>query len=198
MTKIYTKKGDQGNTTLCSGLSVPKDNLRISALGSIDELNCVIGMVLSHLNSEQQNPPRYHHQKKHRASDSSILNSSFLILNYKDACNASLQQIQKELLEVGSEIALFSKTKIESKHIERLEQEIDNLNKKLPPLKKFILPAGNIAITTTHLARAVCRRAESYLVALSRQDEINPVLLQYMNRLSDLLFTTARILQLGE
>lgn len=106
----------------------------------------------------------------------------------------TLTRIQYELLEVGSELGNLTKIFIDESYVSRLEKEIDLLSDLLPPLNKFILPSGNFATTTCHLARTICRRAEQSIVTLSHQDKVNPNLLMYINRLSDLLFMIARIL----
>jgi cob(I)alamin adenosyltransferase len=106
----------------------------------------------------------------------------------------TLRRIQHELFEAGAELALPSYTKISPAYIERLEQELDTLNSALPPLKEFILPGGNRPAALCHIARAVCRRAERRAWAVAKEHALNPELLRYLNRLSDLLFVVARCL----
>ena len=106
----------------------------------------------------------------------------------------SLRGVQHDLFDLGGELCLPGHTILSENHVARLENELDRLNANLPGLKDFVLPGGSRAAAASHLARAVCRRAERRLVALARSEAIAPVLLQYLNRLSDLLFVTARVL----
>ena len=103
-----------------------------------------------------------------------------------------LRRIQHELFEVGAELALPGYRKIDAEHVRRLEVELDELNAELPPLAEFVLPAGNRAAAVCHVARTVCRRAERRACATAQQHPLNPQLLRYLNRLSDLLFVMAR------
>jgi cob(I)alamin adenosyltransferase len=107
---------------------------------------------------------------------------------------ACLTRIQNELFDVGAELALPGLTRITDAHVERLENDLDGLNAALPPLKEFVLPGGNRAAAACHLARAVCRRAERDAWAAAKRAPLNPALLRYLNRLSDLLFVIARTL----
>ena len=166
--KIYTRTGDDGSTGLFGGPRVDKADARIEAYGTVDELNAVIGMVRL-----QQLP---------------------------DALNKSLHRIQNELFSVGAELASPDPTKhglqvISERHINRLEEWIDTIESKLPPLKHFILPGGCPAAGYLHFARAVCRRAERCVVALSKasQANVSPELTHYLNRLSDFLFVASRM-----
>lgn len=102
--------------------------------------------------------------------------------------------IQHDLFDLGGELSMPGYQTVEPAYVERLEKELDKFNEELPPLKEFILPAGGIATSTCHLARAVCRRAERCSVALNEDEKINPATLSYLNRLSDLLFVIARVL----
>lgn len=113
------------------------------------------------------------------------------------AVRASLVQIQHDLFDVGAELSLPGLRSIGAAHVARLEAALDALNTTLPPLKEFILPGGNRAAAAMHFARAVCRRAERRAWALAKIAEINPELLRYLNRLSDLLFVAARVLARG-
>ena len=166
--KIYTKTGDKGVTSLIGGTKVPKSHLRIEAYGTIDELNSFIGLVSDHQNDE--------HTKK--------------ILN----------EIQDRLFTIGSSLACDpakeAKLKIpdlKEPDVEFLEKEIDRMNESLPPMKSFILPVGHVAVSTTHVARTVCRRAERNCVNMQQQKmEIEPLVIKYLNRLSDYLFVLAR------
>ena len=120
-----------------------------------------------------------------------------LLLAEKDlppAIGSSLTRIQHELFEIGAELSLPGYRQITAEHVTRLEQDLDALNDELPPLKEFVLPGGTRAAAICHVARTVCRRAERSAWAASKLEELNPELLRYLNRLSDLLFVTARSL----
>ncbi len=163
--KIYTKTGDSGETSLFSGGRVSKSDLRIKAYGSTDELNSFIGLLA--------------------ASDINIAHKKILF------------QIQNKIYNIGSILAVkgettFSVPKIKPENIELLENEIDNLNKELPPLKDFIIPGGNIVTAQCHVCRSVCRRAEREVVELANSEKIDILVIQYLNRLSDYLFVLAR------
>lgn len=111
-----------------------------------------------------------------------------------DDIRAILTEVQHELFDLGGELCIPDHTAITDAHIECLEQALDRLNAKLPPLKEFILPGGNVAAATAHVARAVCRRAERRVVSLAHAETVNAPVLGYLNRLSDLLFVIARVL----
>ncbi|MBI2712422.1 MAG: cob(I)yrinic acid a,c-diamide adenosyltransferase [Bdellovibrio sp.] len=165
--KIYTKGGDAGETGLYGGARVPKDDLRIRAYGSLDEVNAVLGMALAEVSSNQG------------------LDAS------------SLLRIQGELFQLGAELATPRGKKTTSKLIEQaevllLEKEIDQMESVLPPLKNFILPGGTKAAAITHFLRTVSRRAERELITLNRAEPVRPVVIQYLNRLSDYFFVVAR------
>jgi len=166
--KIYTKKGDAGQTGLFDGTRVAKSDARIDAYGEVDETNSAIGAARAFLEDE--------------------------------AIDAFLRGIQSDLFAVGAQLAdpkydeakRKQKTRITEERIVELERFIDRLEEKLPPLKNFILPAGGKGGALLHLARCVCRRAERKAVAISATTEISPVVIKYLNRLSDLLFVAAR------
>ena len=163
--KIYTKKGDKGSTSLIGGVKVPKSNERIHAYGTVDELNSFLGIV------------RDSHTNAHNAE--------------------SLYRIQNTLFTIGSHLAAHPSNKmklpdITEEDITFLELEIDKMNEVLPDLTNFILPGGNIASSYCHVARCVCRRAERLAVGLSEHEEIEMILIKYLNRLSDYLFVLAR------
>ena len=162
LTKIYTRTGDDGSTGLADGSRVGKDSPRIDAIGDVDELNSVIGVLLA---EELPAPTR-----------------------------TTLTAIQHDLFDIGGELCLPGHTIIDEGHVAGLEQALEAANAALPPLKDFVLPGGTRAAAAAHLARTVCRRTERALVALSRAESVRPLLLQYMNRLSDLLFVYARAL----
>lgn len=166
--KIYTKTGDKGNTSLIGGAKVPKSHLRIEAYGTIDELNSYIGLCKDVLADEQS--------------------------------SKALQDIQWQLFSIGAALACdpAKETKmhipdIHESDVSFMEQEIDRMNEVLPPLKNFILPGGHSAISFLHIARCVCRRAERCCVRLEGENEkLAPLILIYLNRLSDYLFVLAR------
>jgi len=166
--KIYTRGGDRGETDLYGGGRIAKDAARIEACGTIDELNCLLGVVRA--------------ESLHEELD------------------AVLQRVQHELFDIGAEVASLDsarqKTAVASvRHVERLEADIDRFDEALEPLQDLILPGGSRSAALLHHARTVCRRAERRLVSLARieGESLSPVLVPYLNRLSDLLFTLARV-----
>ena len=166
--KIYTKTGDLGKTSLIGGTKVPKSNIRIEAYGTVDELNSFIGLTADQLTDEP----------------SKII----------------LKEIQDRLFTIGSSLACDpdkeSKLKIpdlKETDITLLEKEIDSMNEVLPEMKSFILPAGHISASTLHVARCVCRRAERCIVRMQKKESaVDPLIIKYLNRLSDYLFVLAR------
>lgn len=164
--KIYTKTGDKGETALFGGERVPKDAHRIEAYGSVDELNCVLGVIRS---------------LKPQAKVDQILGKIQHQLFELGADLATPITRQSPLIP-----------RIKRTHAVFLEKTIDTLEVKLQPLKTFILPGGSVVAAHLHLARTVCRRAERNVVRLSRNEEIGDSVIIYLNRLSDLLFVMAR------
>jgi cob(I)alamin adenosyltransferase len=168
--KIYTRTGDAGDTGLFGGGRVPKDDVRVEAYGDVDELNAVIGVVRS------SNPlPRI---------------------------DDLLFSIQRDLFSIGALLATpdrekmeshLSKAKLDSHRITDLERAIDACDAELEPLKAFVLPGGSAKASALHFARTVCRRAERRVVTLGRETPLPGVVVIYLNRLSDLLFTLARL-----
>ncbi len=165
--KIYTKTGDQGKTSLIGGTKVAKSSLRIESYGTIDELNSFIGLLIDNLDNKQG--------KK------------------------MLKEVQDRLFTIGASLACDpdkeSKMKIPDLNeadIRLLEDEIDKMQSKLPEMKHFILPGGHVAVSTAHIARCVCRRAERACVHLHEAEFVEPLILKYLNRLSDYLFVLAR------
>lgn len=163
---IYTKFGDKGKTSLYGGKTVSKSDIRVEAYGSCDELNSFLGVVISTL--------------KENTIKKKIIN------------------IQNDLFEIGASLASLSKNKDSSlsshlkKRIKDFENEIDSYTKNLPELENFILPGGGDTGSKLHFARTLARRAERRIVTLSEKQKINPDILVFINRLSDLLFTYAR------
>jgi cob(I)alamin adenosyltransferase len=164
--KIYTKTGDKGFTSLIGGTRVPKYHIRIESYGTIDELNSYIGLI---------------RDQDIDAADKTLL-----------------KEIQDRLFTIGASLAADpdkSKMVIPDLHtedVELLEEEMDRINEKIPPLKHFILPGGSSAISFCHIARCVCRRAERLVVQLNDESAVDEKVIIYLNRLSDYLFTLAR------
>ncbi len=169
LSRIYTKSGDSGDTGLGDGSRVPKDHPRVAAYGSVDELNAVLGLLVS------QFP-----QAAEIELVRSIQNDLFDV--GADLC---LPQAAEE--QSGAHL------RVRPEQVERLERAIDRLNEHLTPLTSFILPGGQGAAAWCHLARTVCRRAEREVVTLSRLEPIDSQVVVYLNRLSDLLFVLGRI-----
>lgn len=169
LSRIYTKTGDHGETALGDGTRVPKDSVRVTAYGTVDELNAVLGLLAAH----------------HPEVEPDLLRS-----------------IQNDLFDVGADLCTpqpeaekpGERLRVTVAQGSRLEQAIDRLNETLKPLTSFVLPGGFPAAAWAHLARTVCRRAERDVVTLMRQEAINPQVLVYLNRLSDLMFVLSRVL----
>ena len=166
--KIYTKTGDLGKTSLIGGTKVSKSNLRIESYGTVDELNSFIGLVSDHLTDE--------HSK------------------------VILKEVQDRLFTIGSSLAcdpdkepLMKIPDLQEADVELLENEMDKMNETLPEMKSFILPGGHIAVSNIHVARCVCRRTERICVGMKELDIfVDPLVIKYLNRLSDYLFVLAR------
>lgn len=167
LTKIYTRGGDKGDTSLGSGERVPKFALRVAAYGTVDEANAALGLARLHTDGEAD------------AMLSRIQNDLFDL--GADLCTP----------ETGDEKA-HGALRIVPAQVDRLEAEIDAMNAELAPLTSFILPGGSAAAAHLHLARTVARRAERQMVELSRHETINEAAIRYINRLSDHLFVLAR------
>ncbi len=165
--KIYTKKGDKGQTSLFGGGPFPKNDIRVSAYGEVDELNSVIGCALSELKEE------------------------FLELNLLEI-QKQLFVVGAELASIHPPEKM-KEGFIREKHIKALEKIIDQCEEDLKPLTQFILPGGTKAASLLHLARTTCRRAERGLVSLSQAQDVREELITYLNRLSDALFVMARL-----
>jgi cob(I)alamin adenosyltransferase len=171
LSRIYTKTGDQGQTGLGDGSRVAKDDARVAAYGTVDELNAVLGLLLS------ASPPEHPELKD------------------------LLRSLQNDLFDVGADLCLPPAAeekpgqvlRVRPEQAQRLETAIDRYNADLAPLRTFVLPGGTSAAAWCHLARTVCRRAERDVVTLMRSAAVNPQVLIYLNRLSDLLFVLARV-----
>jgi cob(I)alamin adenosyltransferase len=167
---IYTKTGDGGDTGLFGGGRVPKDHLRVAAYGDVDELNSAIGLVRSTAPAE--------------------------------LFDELLGSIQRDLFALGGQLATpdpervraaLPKAALSDQRVTDFEAAIDDADRELEPLRAFVLPAGTPKAAALHLARTVCRRAERSVVRLAREAELPPLFVRYLNRLSDLLFTLARL-----
>lgn len=170
LSKIYTRTGDAGSTGLGDGSRVAKDSLRITALGDVDELNAIVGVLRAEI------------------AHSALLE--------KENWDKKLSLIQHWLFDLGGEVCIPNYTLLQSKSIDFLEQDIDAMNEALPMLKDFILPSGTLTCSYAHQARAVCRRAERSLIAVQNSEQnIQAVALQLLNRLSDWFFVASRTLQ---
>jgi cob(I)alamin adenosyltransferase len=167
LSRIYTKSGDGGETGLGDGTRVPKHAARVHAYGEVDELNAVIGLAIL------ANPPD----------------------------RALLEWIQNDLFDLGGDLCIPQTAdeqpgralRVQPSQAERLEREIDARNERLQPLESFVLPGGSAAAAWLHLARTVCRRAERAVTSLMTTEPVNPNVVVYLNRLSDLLFVMARV-----
>ena len=165
--KIYTKTGDLGMTSLIGGKKVLKAELKIDAYGTVDELNCFIGVVRTFLDVSNEEQARL------KRIQNVLFNIGAMLAT-----------------EEGKENSFVPKL-IEA-DIELLEKGIDSMDSQLTPLQNFILPAGSSLIANCHVSRTVCRRAERLVVALSQVEEVSPLIQKYLNRLSDYFFTLAR------
>ena len=172
LTKIYTRGGDAGLTSLGTGERVPKHALRIAAYGTVDETNAAVGMARIHLDAAYAN------------------------------VDAMLVRIQNDLFDVGADLTIpereggksRERLRVSDAQVKRLEDEIDGLNAELAPLRSFVLPGGSAGAAALHVARTVCRRAERLMVELAAlpDEPVGAPALKYMNRLSDLLFVASR------
>jgi cob(I)alamin adenosyltransferase len=164
-TKIYTKTGDKGQTSLFGGKRLAKSDLRIEAYGTVDELNATVGYLSELLD------------------DKAMVQTLFIV--------------QNKLFNIGSKLAVdpsknFEMPLVDDSDVKLLESEIDKMDEQMPVLKSFILPSGHPHGAYTHVVRTVCRRAERRVVALSMESEVDPLIVAYLNRLSDYFFTLAR------
>jgi cob(I)alamin adenosyltransferase len=174
LNRIYTKRGDAGETSLAGGQRVPKDSARIEAYGTVDELSAFIGLAVVSCEEMILRDPRM---------------GLLLVI---------LRRVQHELFNLGSILATLPEdvhprqARITPAEIAQLEREIDGMNESLPSLRSFVLPGGTRLNAELHVTRTVCRRAERLLVAFSREEPVPPETIQYLNRLSDAMFVWSR------
>ncbi len=168
--RVYTRGGDKGETSLIGGERVSKAAPRIECYGTVDELNAAIGLVIESLTTSAAGPH----------------------------LTPILRRVQNELFNLGAELAAQDAEtrsklpRVEQRHIDGLEHDIDAVNDDLPPLKSFVLPGGGWPSAYLHLARTVCRRAERLVVHVSATEDVGDLAVQYLNRLSDALFVWGR------
>ncbi|THD76086.1 cob(I)yrinic acid a,c-diamide adenosyltransferase [Thalassobius vesicularis] len=170
LNKIYTRTGDKGDTALGNGDRVAKNSARVNAYGTVDETNATLGLARLHADGEM---------------------------------DAALERIQNDLFDLGADLcrpemekdaeAEYPPLRIVQSQVDRLEAEIDAMNKTLTPLRSFILPGGSPLATHLHLCRTVSRRAERLSVELAQIETVNPAAVKYLNRLSDWMFVAARV-----
>lgn len=169
LNKIYTKTGDKGETALGDGSRVAKTSPRVEAYGTVDELNSIVGIAVFHAEGK---------------------------------IREQLQTIQNDLFDLGADLCVPVTQNVEAEYpplrmvkaqVERLENEIDQVNKDLSPLRSFVLPGGTLLASYLHQCRTVARRAERLTVGLSKEEPINPDTIKYLNRLSDWFFVMARV-----
>ena len=170
--KIYTKKGDSGHTSLIDGQIVNKHSLSVDAYGTVDELNSFLGLLKDYIKDE----------------------------TIKDILN----NIQPKLFSIGSILAsgknqdILEKVKIEKKDVKYIEFHIDSMNNELPELKNFIIPGGHKISSYSHVCRSICRRAERRISELNNEQSVDPIILSYINRLSDFFFVLSRYLMYSD
>jgi cob(I)alamin adenosyltransferase len=170
LTRIYTRGGDRGETSLGDGKRASKLDPRIRAFGVVDELNAQVGVALAGPLPEELRPP--------------------------------LERVQNELFDVGADLSVpfdadDGRLRVAQEQVDALERDCDRFNEELPELRSFVLPGGTASAAALHVARTVCRRAERDALAAAQEVDVNPLVLVYLNRLSDLLFILARSANLG-
>ncbi|MFW9968305.1 MAG: cob(I)yrinic acid a,c-diamide adenosyltransferase [Candidatus Thorarchaeota archaeon] len=170
---IYTRKGDKGETGLLSGERVGKDSPRVEAYGTVDELITSLGVAKSHLDMTEYPAAKYIHHIQQ-------------ILFYVAA------ELATNIESVDPNDSIMSLRRVSADDVAQLEDIADEITEKLPPLTNFVIPGGIPAAAFMHVARTVCRRAERRVISFSKTQEVNPELIHYLNRLSDLLFVMAR------
>jgi cob(I)alamin adenosyltransferase len=162
LTQIATRTGDDGTTGLGDGTRTRKDSLRVKAMGSVDELNSMLGLLLTE--------------------------------SMPDEVRRDLLDMQHDLFDLGGELSIPGFTMVKAEQVARLDARLAHYNAALPRLEEFILPGGARSAAVAHVCRATCRRAERDLVELATHEKVNEAPRQYLNRLSDLLFVLARVL----
>ncbi len=178
--RVYTKKGDAGQTSLVGGQKVSKDDARIEAYGTVDELNGFVGACRVGALDASTRAPGEHER------------------NSLAGLAASLLRVQHELFNLGSILATLpedvheKQPRVTAREVTLLEQEMDRMNEELEPLRSFVLPGGSRLNADLHLARTVCRRAERLLVSFARDNAVDPEAVRYLNRLSDAFFVMSR------
>ena len=169
LTRIYTRGGDEGQTSLGDGSRVSKLDARIAAYGTVDELNAALGVVLAGEVDASSRPV--------------------------------LERVQNELFDLGADLSVPAhvegRLRVEQEMVDRLEADCDRFNADLSELRSFVLPGGNAAAASLHVARTICRRAERETLVAAREHELGPLVAVYLNRLSDLLFILARVANAG-
>ena len=194
--RIYTKTGDKGSTSLIGGTKVPKSHLRIESYGTVDELNSFIGLLNDQLalaDTGSQAPPSTNFAQtspRHPGSAPTLFTD----------IHPFLREIQDRLFTIGSSLACDPEKEpklkipdLKEEDLTALEKAIDQMDAILPPMKSFLLPGGHIAVSTAHVARCVCRRAERSCVRLQEESlYVEPIVIRYLNRLSDYLFMLSR------
>ena len=168
LSKIYTRKGDKGKTSITNNVQISKSSLRIKSIGEVDETNAFIGLVQLYLDKTS---------------------THYIILR---RIQDDLFDLGADLSNADNDFNDQKNLRITNDQISRIEHEIDSENKNLPPLKSFVLPGGEKSASYLHIARTVSRRAERVMVELSEEESVNPNALIYINRLSDLLFVLSR------
>ncbi len=174
ISKVYTKGGDKGETSLAFGGRIAKDHPRVEAYGTIDELNSILGLA------------RYHNRQVSPSVQ-------------RDRFDKILEVLQNWLFDFGSELATDptastkrKKLAVQESYVQWLEKVVDAMNEELEPLGSFVLPGGGVVAAYLHQARTVCRRAERRIISLSRESELGPWAIPFINRLSDALFVFSR------
>ena len=198
--RIYTKTGDKGSTSLIGGTKVPKSHLRIESYGTVDELNSFIGLLNDQLAlAGTQAPHSPVAPPSPNTAQTSPQHPGSAPTGFTDI-HPFLREIQDRLFTIGSSLACDPEKEpklkipdLKEEDLTALEKAIDQMDATLPPMKSFLLPGGHIAVSTAHVARCVCRRAERSCVRLQEESlYVEPIVIRYLNRLSDYLFMLSR------
>ncbi|MBI2074264.1 MAG: cob(I)yrinic acid a,c-diamide adenosyltransferase [Candidatus Levybacteria bacterium] len=188
--KIYTRTGDKGETSLYGGKRVSKSSQRVEAYGTVDELNCAIGVAITQVQSSNLRPE--------------LRSREFKVQSDKGKIKKELENIQNDLFQIGGQLASADAkykildTKYLQNRVENFEKFIDLMAEELPVIRNFILPGGGKTGSLLHFARSICRRAERRIVELAKKEKVGSEILIYFNRLSDLLFTMSRFVNYKE